>query len=178
MKRAIKKQSSLYAFLEPFLEVGDEEAIAQARTEYWAKYKQNWKKQKRTDQKTLEISFTRQEWLVIKQAAGANNRSYTRFTKESALAYCQNRYLIPNQLAYNKIQEALTMVYNKLKDIEEDKLLSTQTSYQLLQTFLLMQSKIDTALASPKTVEEVITEAIQSNPEYKSKISKLILNIS
>jgi len=177
MNRAIKKQSSLYIFLEPYLETGDETAIAQAREQYWKNYKQNWKKQKRAEQKTFEISFTKQEWLVIKQVADTHNRSYARFIKASALAYCQNTYLIPNQLAYNNIQQALTMLYNRLKDIQEDELLSAEACYQLLQIFELIQNKIETELTQPKTIEEVITEAIQSNPEFKSKISKLILNI-
>lgn len=178
MKRAIKKQSNLYTFLEPFLEAGNEDAIVQARKDYWKQYKKNWKQQKRQEQRTFEVSFNKQEWSILKQLAITYSGSHARFIKQAALAYCQQTYLIPDQLAYNNIQQALTMLYNKLKDMEADNKLSPTASQQILQLFFSVEAKIEQQLKYPKTLEEAIIEVINNNPEYKARLSKLLSNIS
>jgi len=174
MKRAIKKQSSLYAFLEPSLASGDEQAIFQARKEYWKQYKANWKKQKRATQKTVEISFTQSEWKVIKEAAEKHNRSNAAFIKKAAQAYCSKEYLVPNQLEYNKVYEALCMLYAKLKNIESSTTVSSYVMNELLHSFITIEKTITQHLQNPQTLEEKITETIQANPGYKTIIYHLL----
>ena len=117
MKRAIKKEGGLSEYLQPFVATGDEQSITLAKKEYRRRYKAAWRKAKRQTQKTFEISFDKTEWGIIKKAKHAYNRSYTNFIKNAALAYCKEKYLVPDQLVYNNVCQALYMAYNKLKDI-------------------------------------------------------------
>ncbi len=174
MKRAIKKQSNLYSYLKPYLATGDEAAITSARKEYWKKYQAAWKREKRAQQKIIELSFTKPELKIIKDAAGKNNRSLTSFVKNAALCYCEKKYLAPDQRAYNNIREALIMLYHKLKDFEEEKKVTPATVHQLLQVFNSTEKLIQTHIQQPETLEEKLIEVIHDNPEYKATILHLI----
>jgi len=166
----------MYTYLEPLIGKGDEEALEQARKEYRRRYKAAWRKAKRKNQKTFEISFDKTEWQIIKKIKLAHKRSYTNFIKCSALAYCRQKYLVPDQLAYNAVTQELRMVYNKLKDIEEQKSLPVLEMEILLSKFLSVEEMVTRHLNNPHTIHEIITEAIQARPDYKSTFLNLLQN--
>lgn len=176
MKRAIKKGSRIYTYLEPFIQSGDEQAIEQARQEYHRRYKAAWRQAKRKTQKTFEISFNKGEWQIIKSAKLIHKRSFTNFIKSSALAYCQQKYLVPDQLAYNLVIQELRMVYNKLKDIEEQNRLPGSQIAAFLSAISSVEQTITRHLSNPQTLDEVLTEAIQTIPGYKAKLLSNIQN--
>lgn len=176
MKRAIKKGSRIYTYLEPFIQSGDEQAIEQARQEYQRRYKAAWRQAKRKTQKTFEISFDKDEWQIIRNAKLTHKRSFTHFIKSSALAYCQQKYLVPDQLAYNLVTQELRMVYNKLKDIEEQNRLPVSQIATVLSAFSSVQQTITKHLNNPQTLDEVLTEAIQTIPGYKANLLTIIQN--
>lgn len=109
--------------------------------------------------------ISKEEFQTIKQAKLGHNRSYTNFIKCSCLAYCEKRYLVPDQLAYNTVGQALQMLYNKLKDFEEEGRLPTPQTENLLHIFSSIDNTIKHHLQNPLTIEELIQESIQTEPE-------------
>jgi len=178
MKQDNKKESGLTGYLKPLLDSGDPVAIAQARKEYRRRYKAAWRKAKRKTQKTFEISFSKEEWKIIRQTKQKQNRSYTNLIKASALAYCEKKYLVPDQLAYNTVCQALQMVYNKLKDIEECNMIAEPQSDMLFTIFSSIENAIEWHLKNPQTLEETICETIRDNPLYKLKILQLLQTLA
>lgn len=174
MKSKKEKKQGLQLYLEPFIWAGDEQAISEARKTYIRRYKAAWRKEKRKSQKTFEISFNADEYKVIKQGKLGHKRSFTNFIKASALAYCQRRYLIPDQLAYNMVYQALMMGYNKLKDLEDIEKIPLEYLDELIHLFSSMENTIGRQLKNPKTFEEVLVEAVQTDPLYKTKIIQLL----
>lgn len=177
MKETQKKRG-LQSFLAPFLETGDEIIIAAAKKEYWRQYKMNWRKQKRKEQKTFEISFTKGEWQVIKKLSNKHAYSHTNFIKQAALAYCKQEFLMPDILAYNRVREALYVIYTKLINLEEDCTLPVAVQKELLQSFLEMEQAVKKQLTQPQTIEEKIVELIKEHPDYKLRIIELLQTCS
>jgi hypothetical protein len=146
------KKTSLYKHLEPFLENGNEEEIAQARKTYWSKYKANWRRNRRKQQKEFTLSFTPGELQVLRIAKIKHNRSYTRFIKESALAYCKKQFLVPDTTAINKIRELLALNYNALQQITEEDLSNNKTNEELTRRMADLETKVLGVLHNPGEV--------------------------
>ncbi len=177
MKTDTGKKAGLRAYLKPFILAGDEQAISEAKKIYIRKYKAAWRKGKRKTQKTFEISFNADEYKIVKQAKLSQSRSFTNFIKASVLAYCEKRYLVPDQPAYNGVCQALMLVYNKLKDLEEGEKIPLEQYDELLYLFSSVENTIERQLKYPKTFEELLIGAAQTDPLYKIKIIQLLQTI-
>jgi hypothetical protein len=174
MKRGLKKKSSLYEFLEPYLDAGNEEAIAKARKTYWKNYKALWRQNNRQEKKEITITYTKKEFQTIKTAANKHKRSCPKYIKESSLAYAKKHFLIPDVLTLNRIREILTLNYNALQNLEEgDKIPSTIASY-LIEQFSSLEKTVLDQLQFPATLEEEIIADVKSNPEYKESLIALL----
>lgn len=150
MKRAIKKQSNLYSFLEPYLAQGSEEAIAKARKAYWKEYRAAWRKNKRKAEKVFAVSLTKSELHVINKAAHTHKRSRTRFIKEAAMAYINQQYLVPDIVAMNEIKELLAMAYTHLHKLSEERLVPEVMGKYLLLKILELEKAVTEKLENPK----------------------------
>jgi len=151
MKRAIKKPSSLHTFLEPYLAQGSEDAIAQARKAYWKAYRAQWRKNKRKAEKVFAVSLTKAEQHLINNAARTHKRSRTRFLKEAAMAYINQRYLVPDIVAVNEIKELLAIAYTNLTRLSEERLVPEVLGKYLLVKILELEKAIHEKLECPKT---------------------------
>jgi hypothetical protein len=146
------KKTNLYKYLEPFLEKGIEEELVQARKDYWNKYKANWRKNKRQQEKEFTLSFTPGELQVLRIAKAKHNRSYTRFIKESALAYCKKEFLVPDTTAINKIRELLALNYNALQQMAEENVSINNEGDELMRRMAELETKVLMLLHNPVEV--------------------------
>ena len=82
-----KKSDGLYAFLDRqgVLATNDEALIQEAKRQYWAAYKRDWRKQQRKQSKSFTIYFTGKENSSIRKAAASQTMSPTKFIKRAAL---------------------------------------------------------------------------------------------
>lgn len=152
MKRAIKKQSGLYAFLEPYLAQGSEEAIAKARKAYWKEYRAKWRKNKRKVEQVFAVSFTKSELHIINKAARTHKRSRTRFIKEAVMAYINQQYLVPDVVTVHEIKELLVVAYTHIHKLSEERLVPEVMGKYLLLKILEMEKAVTEKLNNPKTV--------------------------
>lgn len=153
MKPGIKNKRSLYKYLEPFLETGSAEDIAQARIQYWREYKSKWRKEKRQKEKEFTISFTDKELKIINHNASKHHRSCTKFIKESALAYCTKQFLFPDTTTLNYIRELLALNYNAVQQLSEDDNLPTLQAEEWMMKIADLEKKVLTLLQNPKVLE-------------------------
>jgi hypothetical protein len=172
-----KQSTSLQQYLAPYIATGDAVAIQTARAAWRRQYKTNWKKQKRQKQKTLELFFNAKEWTMIQRQASKHHLSHTGYVKNAALAYSNKTYMVRDHVAYSEIREALHMLYLKLKRLEEQKMFSQQTSYDLLHVFHAIQGAITQQLQIPQTLEETIITVIKANPTYKSVLLHILQSV-
>ena len=152
MKRA-KNKSTLYDHLGPILETGSEDEIATARQQYWRQYKASWRKAKRKKDKEFTISFNDTELKTISKFANRHNRSCTRFIKESALAYCDKEFLVPDTTTLNSIRELLALNYNALQQLSDDDLLPEKKANVCLERIADLEKNVLKILLNPKPVE-------------------------
>lgn len=153
MKPEIKNKSSLYQYLEPFLETGSAEDIAQARRQYWRVYKAKWRKEKRLKEKEFTISFTDKELKIITQNAIKHHRSCSKFIKESSLAYCTKQFLFPEITALNHVRELLALNYNAIQQLSEGSNLPTLQADECMIRMTDLEKKVLAILQNPKALE-------------------------
>jgi hypothetical protein len=176
MKRALKKKSNIYAYLDSakVLETGGDQDIANARKEYWKLYKAGWRKKQRQETKEFTIVCTVQDAKDILEAARKHKRSGSNFIKESCIAYMNRRYIVPDRLTINSIRQQLAMNINTLKQLFDENKVSHQTGTSLLQQMAALEQLVLTGLHNPKTLEELITEAVRTSPAYNAILSELL----
>ena len=177
MKARNRKQSSIYQFLEPVLQTGGAKEIALARTQYWREYKANWRRQKRRSEKELTTSWTKDELKILTEAAKKHKVSITRFIKTSSLAYIDKRYIIPDQLEVRRIAQHLAMTYNSIQEMVNENELNLQTGKIILEKIFELERTFLVSLHNPKTLEQLITEAVKTSPKMKATLFELLENL-
>jgi hypothetical protein len=169
-----KKKMTLYDYIEPLLENSTTEEIALAKKRYWNNYKAAWRKQRRKERKEFTIDFTAKELQIIKSAAGKHKRSYTKFIKQSTLAYCQNKYLPTDPIAINQVKELLAMTYNGLQQLTDDEMLHTDTGNIVMKKVAALENNVLSILYNPKTIEQWLSEILADNPANEIKIIEFL----
>lgn len=153
MKRSRTNKDALYKYLTPLLEAGaNESTLVAARKQYIKEYKARWQREHRKANKQFTVSFSSDELTVIEKAAGYHHRSLTKFIKEAALAYCSNRFLVPDAAAVNHIRQLLTMNYCLLQQILEEHDHRHVSSEQLTKMVSSLEKQVLDALHNPKQV--------------------------
>ena len=180
MKRKIKNKSSIYEYLDStkVLESGTENDIAQARKKYWREYKAQWRKQKRKAEKELTTSWTVEELKIIGDVARKHKISKTEFLKMSALAYIDKRYIVPDAIEVRRIAQMLAMSYNLIQEMINENVLHLQTGKIILEKIFELEREVLVSLHNPKTLDQLITEAINKTPQTKARLYQLLETIS
>ena len=176
MLRALKMKSSIYPFLEPFLDLGDE-ALAKARKDYKRKYSAQWRKQNRKKCKPYTLDYSPSEAKLVIDAARKHKSSTTAFIKKACFAYMNKRYLNQDAYTLNEIFQALTKNYSVIKNLIDDNVIQYQVGSTMLQQINRLETELDGLLRNPKSLEQWIIESIQENPKYKETIEQLLNNL-
>jgi len=174
MKRAPKKKSSIYQYLESFLASGDEAAIRKARQDYKRKYSAEWRRQQRKKCKHYTIDYSPSEAKLVIDAARKHKSSTTSFIKKACFAYMNKRYLNKDVFTMNEIFQALTMNYSVIKNLLDDNIIQYQVGQALLQQMDKLESELSTTLRNPKLLDQLIIEAIKENPTYTQTIEQIL----
>lgn len=176
MKRK-RANSGVWKYLESTgaLRSTDDATISARKAEYRKEYKRAWRKKYRKANKELTLTLVPSEWEFITTAAGKHNRSRARFTKEAALAYICKSFIIPNDLEVRRIKEILTMNYNALEVlIEKHPIAYFQSGNKLLNAFSSLEKEVLTLLHNPKSLEELIIDAVHENASRKKSLVQFI----
>lgn len=141
MRRRIKKNSGIYAFLHAsgVLEHGTSDDIEKAKKQYWAKYRKKYKQIKRKESKSFEIFFNFKESRIIATEAKKYHTSPTNYIKQSALRDTQG---IVDRVAIGEIRQLVIRHHNMLLELVEENKLPQPTGSQLLTQISLLEERI------------------------------------
>jgi hypothetical protein len=175
MKRAIKHTSNIYEYLEAIgvLDTGTNEEIQDARKQYWKNYRAAYQRQKRKEQHIYTITFNKKEMRLLAPAIKKHHSNCTQYIKLAVLAYTQQQFVVLDPAAINQIRELLTKNYTTLQNIEE-KLPEGYLHISLIKQFAGLEQNIIQALHSPDTLEKAIRDSIESKPEMRHAILKIL----
>ncbi len=116
-----RNKSKIWQFLESsgVLEKGNESEIKAVRREYRKKYYLEYKRKAREEKPeyTILLSKKNGEYDRIKLAAKRHKRTITRFIRESALAYIEQRFLVPDPIRIAEVEILLSDCLNEIKTI-------------------------------------------------------------
>jgi len=176
MKRAIKKRSSIYQYLESsgVLDNGTIEEIKAARKKYWMEYKRLWRKDKRRKEKEFTVSFSKDDLQLLTKVARRHKRKRTLFIKTATLAYINKTYIVPDEIEVRQIRQLLSMSYNSLEQQMEEEILSVEAGKVLLQLIQQLEREVLVLLYNPKTLEQWIVETVRQYPERKAQLIQLL----
>lgn len=177
MKRAIKKRSNLYQYLEPFLENGSEEEIALARKQYWKEYKRQWRKAKRATETELRVSFTPAELKVLTEAARKHKMSRTKYIKRTTMAYGHKTFVVPEYPEIRKIAQVLALSYNSIAALLDENELPIGIGKRLLDQISDLERAILPVLHHPALLKDAIIHAVRGKPERKAELYQLLETI-
>jgi hypothetical protein len=143
MKRGIKKGSNVYAFLQStgLLEQGTAAEIEQAKKQYWAIVRSEWKRNKRQTTKSYTVCFNDNELKLLTQSVIRQHLSFTAFIKQASLCYGKNTFIVDKKIV-GEIREAILLHYNNLQTLGEEKMLPETITNKLLQEVLIIETKI------------------------------------
>jgi hypothetical protein len=155
MKRDVKKHSTIYSYLEPYLENGSEEAISIARKQYWREYKAAWRREKRKTDKEITTNWNKDELAEIGKVARQHKMSKTAYIKLAALSYARKKFLVPNYSEIRQIAQMLGMLYNiNHRALTEDNSIPTETGKLILSKIFEWERLILPLLHNPKPANE------------------------
>ena len=153
MNQTKKTKNSVHKYLEPLLDAGaDESMLHTARKQYVKEYKATWQREYRKANKQFTISFNKKELAIIDKAAIKHHRKSAKFIKDTVLAYCENKILIANPNAYNRIRELLIMNYSLLQELSEENNFKEHEKNKLISAMSQLEIKIYEALSNPTSI--------------------------
>jgi ACT domain-containing protein len=174
------KQNSLYTYLETtgVLTHGDDEAILQARKKYWKEYKREWRKNKRKQEKEITTSWKKDELKDLIHAVKLHNTSRSAFIKAATIAYVNKTYIVRDRMEVQRIAQLLALNYNCILEMTEEHTLTQKDIKPLLEKINSLEHTILSSLHNPKTLDQLVAEAVSTNPHQKSYLLKLIQSLS
>lgn len=117
----LKKRSPLWEYLEAsgVLEHGSDEEIKAVKREYRKKYLLLYKRAKRGGAKEYTITLKKEsrELLLLMKSAKVHSLTVPEFIRQSALAYCEQKYLIPHPYQVAELEQLLSDCLNEIRTL-------------------------------------------------------------
>jgi hypothetical protein len=174
MAKRSKRYADFYQFLTPYLEKGSPAEIAWAKKEYRRRYKAEWRRVHRKENKTFTVGWTKEELGILTVASKKHKVKPTRFIKQATLAYINKRYVVPNQQEVNKILQLVAMTYNAIETIIQESEINITSIRKTEEEIFQLEHEIRVVLLSPKTIEQILELEIQKHPDTKEHITQFL----
>ena len=114
-----KNNSGLWEYLETLgvLENGTDEEIKAAKRAYRKDYLLKYKRIQRSHKPEFIINFSNEkgEYHRIRSEAKMHNMTITAFVKKAALAYLEQKFVVPNADQVIRIEQALSHCLNEIQ---------------------------------------------------------------
>ena len=117
----LKRSSPLWEYMEAsgVLEIGTDEEIKAVKREYRKKYLLSYKRTKRNDNKEYTITLKRgsRELSLLVKNAKIHSLTVPTFIYQSALAYLEQKYLVPNPYQVAEMEQMICECLNEIRAI-------------------------------------------------------------
>lgn len=121
------KRKKIYDYLESkgVLSQGSDEAIKQAKEEYWKKYRKAWRQQQRLECKSYKVFFSQAEYKEIIQTRPKGKPNVAGYIKQVIIQHVRMKSTIDREIIgeirtiffeYYRVLETLTEA-NTIKDL-------------------------------------------------------------
>ena len=111
--------SGLQSYLEEtgVLVSGSEEDIQAAKQEYKKRYQAEYRRKRRTTHPETTVRLTKEEWDRFSEEAKRHHLTLPKFIRQSALAYLNQTYLVPDKQAVARIEQLLSLARTDIQII-------------------------------------------------------------
>ena len=156
-----RKRSKMWEYLEAsgVLEKGNENEIKAIKREYRKKYYLAYKRISRTEmpEYTIRLSKKHGEYSKILNASRKHKRTVTRFIRESALAYIDQRFLVTDPILIADLEIILSNCLNEIKKIVDKKtnfIWGTENKIESIEKRIIkLEQEINEVFRNPKQVK-------------------------
>jgi CRISPR/Cas system-associated protein Cas10 (large subunit of type III CRISPR-Cas system) len=163
--------------MSPFLEKGNQVEIAQAKEKYFREYKTNWRREKRKKEKEYTVSFAGTQLEGLIKEAKRHSLSPSRYIKYATIAYMDKRYIAPDVLLVRKLLQTLYMEKNSIEELVDESRIGRSEVREILSRIDEQEKAIRIALYSPKTLEQLLIEAIANDPQKLIEFETILQKI-
>jgi hypothetical protein len=151
---------------------GTPEEIAAAKVEFRRLYKRLHKKQKRNQERKIEVWVTETEWGAIEQAATTHQLSMVAMLKKSALAYLAQRYIVPRRQEVGELELLLSRIYDGLQNIDGNDRIRLMDMQRGITD---IEARVSSMLRSPRLLDEVVRE-VAVDEEVRQHLLSILTN--
>jgi hypothetical protein len=152
-----RNKNGMWDYLESVgvLEKGTEEDIKKAKKEFQRKYILEYKRKERASNSEFIVLLSKQngELKAISDAAQVHKSSISKFLKDSALAYLEKRFLVPDSEKVALLELTLSDCRNQIQKISKNTILSITERIQAIEKRIeTMESAINELFRHPNEI--------------------------
>lgn len=156
------------------LELGDELAIKAAKKAYRKSYQRAYKRHQRSQRKEYQIQLNKEENKHISETAKKHQLSPSKFIKKAALAYLQNKYVVPDNERIAQLEYLLSLAYSSMHQIAEKTPQLSHDYERLSQIIEKLETEVTQALRYPPSLEMLIVKTVKNNPNFRKILTHII----
>ena len=174
----IRQQSQLWQWLSEngYTDAG-EEKLNEGKQIYKRLYQKLYQRKRRKERPSVLVSLSPTEYEQLHIASGKHNTSLAPFIRESALAYLNQSFLVPDEEKLIAFQKHIALLeYDLRKLTERADLLQEETlsrSYlRLAKEMSLLSDRLEVAVRQPQTLSTSFSKSYDHKVQNEEK-SKL-----
>lgn len=139
----MKKQSGIYEFLEKtgVLTNGSKEDIIHAKKQYWALQRKEWKRRRRTEQKSYTVFLKPHELKQITPHIKEGSDGMTGYIKHAVLSY-ENTEATVHAKTMGAVRALFFEYYNQLESLLQTHTADAHLTQQLLTLIEQLQEDV------------------------------------
>lgn len=155
-----------------------DEQIKNAKKDYRLLYRREHKKLQRQRRKEFQVTFSLDEFRIVQSASKTHHRSVTRLIHDAALAYLEQRYLVPDQATVVALHRFLGRCQ---QDIRAIKIRLEKSGRERLELMDLMrrveemEAELHPLLKRPVSIIDVVRNAVTESPAFAEQLKQLLL---
>lgn len=167
-----------YLFASGILERGTKEEIADAKKDYRREYLRRKKEEHRTKNRTISLSFPNIYAEYLESKAIEYHMQIPTFLKACINGYLEQVYIIPDEKNIKGLETALNRIGNNINQLVRHchrlSLDPTKALGEIHAMLGKMDEQIGMHLRYPNNLETIITQTLQKQPEYKTRLQRIL----
>lgn len=171
---------SIWQYLDEsgVLENGTEEEIQQAKKEYWKIYQRQYKRKMRKTKRQVVLWFSQREIDQLKKVMKGYRNSFPQFVKQGAMAYANQRYLVPDIHMVGRIEQHLSLIRQSVHELSErdsNNWFSDTKRYRRIEKMLnSLQSELVDRLRNPMLLKTYLRGLKENDPDQLKEIKQIL----
>lgn len=163
------KYRSLWDYLDEsaVLEWGSEDQIKEAKKEYKKLYQRAYRRNYRRARAEFTVSLFKDEEVVIRHKSKDHKLSPSAFIKQSALAYIQKLYLVPDPIQLAQFEQILNLIFQEIKIISQSDSVSKKYP-ELLSRIEQIERELSIMIRHPHQLKTEYDLQVNHTPQSKS----------